>query len=300
MKTKLFVSLAVITVLVIVGVFVFQKNEKTDIYANSPLNAQYKIDRQLVRLVNGRAETESAPGSASKIITSYFGNEVRRDFDGDGREDSVFLLTQDMGGSGTFFYVVPVLNTADGYVGGEALFLGDRIAPQTTEMSKNDIIVVNYADRAPTEGFDVPPSIGKSIWLKLDPQTLQFGEVVQDFEGEADPSKMTLGMKSWNWVSTYYNDGAEIKPNKEGIFVLTFNIDGRFSLKTDCNSVAGKYSVNPSAISFTQMVSTKMYCENSQETQFTEMLKKVRSYLFTSKRELVLELAYDSGGMIFK
>lgn len=299
MKTKIFASVLLLVILIAAGIFFFKKEKTSDI-ANSPLNAEYKIDGRLIKLKNGKSEIESAPGSASKIITSYFGNEVRRDFDGDGREDSIFLLTQETGGSGTFFYVVPALNTATGFVGGEALFLGDRIAPQTTEIGKNDIIIVNYAERKPGESFDVRPSMGKSIWLKLDPKTLQFGEVVQDFEGEADPSKMTLGMNEWNWISSYYNDGTEIKPNKDGVFLLTLGNDGRFSLKTDCNSVSGKYTTNQGKITFSQMVSTKMYCENSQETKFTEMLVKTQSYIFTSKGELVLEFPYDSGAMIFR
>jgi len=45
--------------------------------------------------------------------------------------------------------------------------------------------VVNYAVRAPGEPMTARPSVGKSVWLKLDPQTMQFGEVVQNFEGES-------------------------------------------------------------------------------------------------------------------
>ena len=76
---------------------------------------------------------------------------------------------------------------ASGLVGSQGVLLGDRIAPQTTELRADGVVVVSYADRAPGESFATPPSVGKSIWLKLDPATLQFGEVVQDFEGEADP-----------------------------------------------------------------------------------------------------------------
>ncbi|MEK7463918.1 MAG: hypothetical protein AAB610_02220 [Patescibacteria group bacterium] len=118
--------------------------------------------------------------------TKYFGNELKTDLDNDGRDDVVFLITQNKGGSGTFYYVVAALNTERGYVGGQALFLGDRIAPQTTEKGKGKIVVVNYADRAPTDPFTTPPTIGKSIWLLFDSQSMQFGEVVQNFEGESN------------------------------------------------------------------------------------------------------------------
>jgi hypothetical protein len=105
-----------------------------------------------------------------------------------------FLLTYEPGGSGTFFYVAAALNTPDGYAGSEAFLLGDRIAPQSTNIDegltargtyRQNVIVVNYADRLPGEPFTTSPSIGKSVWLKLDPDTMRFGEVAQNFEGEA-------------------------------------------------------------------------------------------------------------------
>jgi hypothetical protein len=114
----------------------------------------------------------SSSSSASTVTTQYFGNEVVHDFDGDGRSDTAFLLTQNTGGSGTFFYLVVALNTANGYVGSNGFLLGDRIAPQTTEMNKNHI-VVNYADRRPEESFATPPSIGKSIYLMFDTKSMK-------------------------------------------------------------------------------------------------------------------------------
>jgi hypothetical protein len=152
------------------------------------------IDGKVVKLVNGTAETEIVLGSASKIITKYFGNEVTHDLNDDGREDVVFILTQETGGSGSFFYVVAALNTLDGYIGSNAFFLGDRISPQTINMDegvtakgtrRQNVIVVNYTTRLSDEPLTATPSVGKSIWLKLDPSTMQFGEVEQNFEGES-------------------------------------------------------------------------------------------------------------------
>lgn len=156
-------------------------------------NSTYIIEGKKITLTNGFAETEIIPGSAGKITTRYFGNEVRHDLNDDGREDIVFLLTQNTGGSGTFFYVVGALNTPNGYIGSHAFLLGDRIAPQTTGIdegktangtNRKNVIVVNYADRLPGESFTTKPSLGKSVWLKLDLNTMQFAEVAQNFEGE--------------------------------------------------------------------------------------------------------------------
>jgi hypothetical protein len=145
----------------------------------------YKVEGQPVQLRDGFAESESAPGSASKTVTRIFGNEATGDLDGDGVDDIGFLITQEGGGSGLFYYAAAALRKGDGFVSVDATIIGDRIAPQTTEI-RNGQLIVNYADRAPGEPMTVQPSVGKSLYLRLDPKLMQFGEVVQDFEGEAD------------------------------------------------------------------------------------------------------------------
>ncbi|MDO8536756.1 MAG: META domain-containing protein [bacterium] len=291
-------------VIVLIGLFYFMTGyiykEKQTEMALDYKNAEYVIDGKRVKLVNGVSEIEAAPGSASKIVTRYFGNEVRKDLNDDGKEDIVFLLTQEMGGSGAFFYVAAALNTDQGYIGSEALLLGDRIAPQTTESEKGKVVAVNYADRAPGESFATRPSIGKSIWLLLNPETMQLGEVEQNFEGEADPSKMTLGMTTWNWIKALYNDGREITPKQSGKFTLSFSSNGLFSVTTDCNSMSGSYTADKNNISFGSMASTKMHCEGSQEAEFASLLTDARNYHFTSRGELVLDLKFDSGSVVFR
>jgi len=153
-------------------------------------NAEYLIDGRKIRLIDGFAEESAAPDSASKITTRYFGNELKTDLNNDGREDIVFLLIRETGGSGTFFYAVAALNTENGWLGSDGYLLGDRIAPQTTNLSPNprhkNVIVVNYADRAEGEPMTARPSVGKSVYLKLNAETMQWGIVMPDFEGESD------------------------------------------------------------------------------------------------------------------
>lgn len=128
-----------------------------------PKNGTYLIEGKSVTLTNGYNEWMATPVSATKIVTRYFGNEAYGDFDGDGNEDVAFLLTQTGEGTGLFYYVTANL----GGIGGiNALLIGDRIAPQTTEF-KNDLIVVNYADRKPDEPFTVQPSVGYSRYFKV-------------------------------------------------------------------------------------------------------------------------------------
>lgn len=173
----LFSTLGIFLIITLVAISV--------LYLVSMGSADYK---SATYLIDGEKITLASEG------IKYFGNEVRHDLNGDGREDVAFLLTRQTGGSGTFFYIVAALNVPNGYAGSEAFFLGDRIAPQTTEIDegltargtkRQNVIVVNYADRLPNEPFTAKPSVGKSVWLKLDPATLQFGEVAQNFEGES-------------------------------------------------------------------------------------------------------------------
>lgn len=306
MNNKTIYSILGIMILAgVVAFFVFFPMSKPIVVTNSsPKDATYTIGDQSVTLVNGASSVPVAPGSATNVTTQYFGNEVTHDFDGDGRLDTVFILTQNTGGSGTFYYVVAALNTVNGYLGSSAVLLGDRIAPQTIEMTQNpstpDVVVVNYADRKPGESFTTPPSVGKSIWLKLDPATLQFGEVAQNFEGEADPARMTLDMQTWKWIKTSYYNDTNVLPKKAEAFTITFKKDGSFSATTDCNSVGGTYTVKGNSITFGQMASTLMYCDGSQESVYTGMLTAVQSFLFTSKGELVFDLKLDTGTMTFR
>jgi len=134
-------------------------------------NGTYTVDGTTVTLDNGVATTTVAPGSASVMTTQYFGNEAVGDLNNDGKADTALLLAQDGGGTGVFYFVTAALATSSGYTSTNAVFLGDRIAPQTTEIH-NGIITVNYADRAPGEPFSAEPSVGVSKYFKVVGTTL--------------------------------------------------------------------------------------------------------------------------------
>lgn len=192
---KKYISVLIILVIVVAGYLAYNsfsnRSEPVSTVAGIEdyKNTTYLVDGKEVRLTSGVTETDVAPGSSSKVTTQYFGNLLKTDLNNDGREDVVFLLTQNTGGSGTFYYAVAALNTTDGYKGSDGYLLGDRIAPQTTEISQNpqhkNVVVINYADRAPGEPMTTQPSMGKSAYLKLDLASMQWGIVEPDFEGES-------------------------------------------------------------------------------------------------------------------
>ena len=270
--------------------------------ATAPYSSlRYTIEGRPVQLKDGVAEGEGAPGSDSKVVTRYLGGEFHKDLNGDGRDDVALLLTQDLGGSGTFYYVVAALQTEDGWIGSHALLLGDRIAPQAITSGSGKSIIVSYLEHADGEPLAAPPSAGRSRQLILDDETLRFGEVAKDFEGEADPARMTLGMKTWTWIRAQESDGRVTTPRQPERFSLTLLPDGTFSATTDCNRVGGSYTARQDSISFgSDTVSTRMYCEWSQEAMFISLLREAQRYHFTSRGELIFDLKADRGVIVFR
>lgn len=174
MNTPIKVSILILGILIVLGgvYFLFGRVHTAPQQVTADYkNATYVIDGQPVTLVNGYAETSAAPGSASKIVTQYFGNDATGDLNNDGTPDAAFILTQTSGGSGTFYYIVAALKTANGYQGTNAVLLGDRVAPQTTQIEQGEV-VVNYADRAAGEPMTTQPSVGVTMYLKVNGTTL--------------------------------------------------------------------------------------------------------------------------------
>lgn len=144
----------------------------------------YFIRGEAVQLTDGISKVPAAPESPIMNITRYFGNEVRGDLDGDGDEDIAFLVTYEPANTGPFFFLVGAISEGGRYRGTNGMYLGDSVAPQTTEYRDLGApygarVIVNYAR------IDVTPSEGKSLYAKYSAETNDFGEVVQDFEGES-------------------------------------------------------------------------------------------------------------------
>jgi hypothetical protein len=170
MKKKsiiLIISLLVI----LIAAFILYKERTSDatmkIYYGDPLNATYTIDDAEYLLKDGKSEMEAAPGSAEKITTEIFGEPISGDLNGDGIGDYTMFLVQRTGGTGSFYFVVSAISRKDGKVAGtNAVYLGDRIAPQNIQV-KNGEIIANYADRNEGERMNVQPSLGVSKYIKL-------------------------------------------------------------------------------------------------------------------------------------
>lgn len=261
-------------------------------------NATYTIEKVEFVMTAGRSEKAYDNSSSTKNVLTVFGEPILGDLDADGDLDAAVLLEHNPGGSGMFYYAVLVINTDGVYTSTNTLFIGDRISPQTVEI-QNGRALYNYAVRKAGEAMTVSPSVGKSLWIHFDGATNEIGEWVADFEGEADPARMTLQMKSWVWIKTQQKDATIVTPKKVDAFTLTFSTDGRVSVKTDCNSGGGSFTVKDGTMTFGQMMTTLMFCDGSQEQVFNAYLAETNGYSFSTKGELILTLR-DGGTMYFR
>lgn len=178
MNKKTLISLIVVIAVVVVGVF-FLTRDTNEVIPTLPSedltvfdgkNTSFMIEGNEAVLVRGVSEV-SVPGSASKATARYFGNEAKGDLNGDGLEDVAFLVTEDTGGSGLFYYVVVALKTEAGYKTTNAFLVGDRIAPQSTEIySDSKELHVNFAERKVGEPMTTSPSVGAVLLLKVTPE----------------------------------------------------------------------------------------------------------------------------------
>ena len=132
-----------------------------------PPNATFKIERDTVALVNGRAEHEAAPGSATKVTTTLADPRVSGDLDGDGRPDTVVVLVSQPGGSGTLFYVAALLNATGGVTTTPAVLLGDRIKVTSVKLDGRTI-VVEVLDRTASQPLSESPSVASTKRFVVD------------------------------------------------------------------------------------------------------------------------------------
>jgi hypothetical protein len=165
--------IAILAILVLTGCLNSPTNsrkevaEQLQISGTDPKNTTYIIEAREVRLMDGRAVTEVVPGAASKTITAVFGEPVHGEVNGEVGDIVALILVQTAGGSGTFYYAAAAARGAGGtWRGSNAVFLGDRIAPQEIAVGKG-VVIVTYLDRRPEQPMTAAPTTGQVTYLAL-------------------------------------------------------------------------------------------------------------------------------------
>lgn len=137
----------VLSLVVLIGAALWlSQSEPVDALTEDYMTTKYELNGELVQLDTNGFE--------------YFGNEIRGDFNNDGREDVAFVAIHTNGPGDISYYLAAAHNLEEGYEGMNTVFLGNNISPQTTEYGES-IIIVNYGT---TDVLTSPdqPTIGSS------------------------------------------------------------------------------------------------------------------------------------------
>jgi len=132
-----------------------------------------------------------------------------------------------------------------------------------TDLVLTQAISASGARYTNTEGFE--------LWNKGNEITIsKDGEIL--FTGSTEQSESFSLFDAWVWRTMVVGGDAVVEPSRPDAFIITFDSEGRVSGTTDCNSFSGAYTREGDVITVGPLASTKMFCADSQESQFTGAL----------------------------
>ena len=244
-------------------------------------NATYHgIEDSPVQLSDGRWEGKPyVEGGASRPSVGLVENFVLTgDLDGDGSDESIVLLWQSSGGSGTFDHLAVMAE-----VGGElrniaTAPLGDRVQVRRAEISYG-ALYLEVIQAGEDDAACCPGQLAKRSWV-LDPDGLS--ELDSEYLG--DLSAATI--EGDEWVLTGFGPDQPVpKEVKVTLQVMQGQVSGtsgcnRYSATLDNGAVPGEIKIGPA-------MSTRMACPELQmeiETRFLGLLGEVKSFQFLAGR----------------
>ncbi len=136
-----------------------QNDSGDKVFRPDPKSATFRFDDSSVTLSNGKGVEKD--GNTVIQETNLLDERAYGDLNSDGEEDAVVLLSQSGGGSGVFIYVAGYVSGPVSYKGTSAIFLGDRISPQSVSVS-GGVVTVKYLDRNPDQAFAEEPTVPTS------------------------------------------------------------------------------------------------------------------------------------------
>lgn len=125
------------------------------------------IGDQTFTLVDGVATRNAPPGSATAQTVRVVDQQISGDVSGDGRPDAALLISDDPGGSGTFYYAALALAGNGGWHATNVVPLGDRIKPEGIDFTDGRF-VYRFLERRPGEPMAAAPSVRRAVPIQFD------------------------------------------------------------------------------------------------------------------------------------
>lgn len=239
------------------------------------------IEEMAVTLSNGRWEGEPyVEGGASRSSVGLLENiQLSGDLDGDGQDETVAILWQSAGGTGSNTYLA-VMSNRDGIAGNIATALiGDRVKLRGGKIVSGEILL-DVLQAGESDAMCCPTQLATRTW-SLQENQLKEGEIkiMETLSLEA--------LKGTNWILTHTDRNA---PLDEGIEITLAFSDARVSGKSACNRYSAGIEEGDSAgdIRIGQSMGTMMACPE-------ELMKAEREYL--AHLSLVNNFSFFSGNL---
>lgn len=171
---------------------------------------------------------------------------------------------------------------------GQLLFISDTIVPVITmdaPTSNVEVMVVPVSSSPGEAEGEAPAEDGAEAGAE---------------DGSTEAATNELTGVVWQWQRTQMNDDSTTTPANPASYTLEFAADGNVGIQADCNSGGGPYTIEANLLTFGAIATTLMACPaESQADAFLQQLSQVGSYFITEEGNLVLEIQFDSGSMIF-
>lgn len=90
-------------------------------------------------------------------------------------------------------------------------------------------------------------------------------------------SPSSLQSQTWRLESIERVGSPAITIPTPGAYTVVFEADGRLSVRADCNSCGGRYSLNGSTLSTSGVACTRVFCGNNIDTTFASSLGEATS-----------------------
>lgn len=240
-----------------------------------------------VRLTDGRWEGEPfAPGGASRPSLQLIDDFMAAgDLDGDGSQETVVLLAESSGGSGSRVYIAAVDRRAGQPVNVGTALIGDRVQLRTLRLI-DDRVELDVVQQGPEDAACCPTQKATRTW-KLESGGLAEG--ASQVAGRL--SLVDLAGVEWTLTHFAWNDTV---PNELAI-TLTVE-DGRIAGSSGCNRYfAGIEESQRGSVTVSAIGSTRMACPEDVmeiESRYLAALAGVSKYSFLAGK---LALSYRRG-----